>query len=73
MNVLHSLIRESILYVIELGDNITEATKNIYCVKDECAFDYSTIIRWSKKFRYVCKNLDDRAKSVRPRRLCSKP
>ena len=50
MNVQCSLIRELMIYEIELGHNVTKATKNICCMKDEGAVDHSTVNRWFKKF-----------------------
>ena len=56
MNV--NLIKEFMLYELELGHNAAEATKNICCVKDEDAADQSTVTRWLKKFGSDCKDLD---------------
>ena len=44
----------------ELGHNTAEAIKNISCMKSENA-----VIRWFKKFRSSCKNVDDQAWSGR--------
>ena len=49
MNMQYNLIWELMLYEIELGHNMTEATKNIYCMKGEGAIDHSTVIRWVKQ------------------------
>ena len=61
MNVYHSQIRE--LYAFELGHNAAETTKNICYTKDKGAVDDSTVTRWFKKFRLVCKNRNDWVKS----------
>ena len=73
MNVQCSLIRELMIYEIELGHNVTKATKNICCMKDEGAVDHSTVNRWFKKFCLGCKKIDDRAKSVRSKNVDSEP
>ena len=44
-----------------------EATKNICSMKREGAVDYSIVTRWFKKFCTGGKNLDDQAKSDRPK------
>ena len=67
----HCLIWEHMLNEFELGYNAVEATKNIYCVKNEGAFDYSTVTRWFKKFCLSCKNFDNQAKSGRPKTVAS--
>ena len=71
MNVQRNLIRELILYEFELGHKAAEATKNIRCAKGEDAVDHSTVTRWFKKFRSGCKNLDDQARSGRPKTVDS--
>ena len=48
-----------------MSSNWAEATKNIYCAKSKGAIDKS-VIRWRKKFRWGCKNLDEWACSDRP-------
>ena len=40
-----SLIWEIMFYKCELGQNATEATKNIYCMKGEGTVDHSTETR----------------------------
>ena len=37
--------------------NTAEVTKNICCVKGECAVDQNTVIKRFKKFFHGCKNL----------------
>ena len=41
MNIQHSLIRELRLSEIELANNAVEGIKNISCMKDEAAVNYS--------------------------------
>ena len=59
--------RELKFYKFEMGHNTTETTKNLCCMKDEGAVDHSTITRYFKKFYWSCKNLDDQARSDRPK------
>ena len=66
INVLHSLIRELMLY-----EFVLETTKNICCVKVESAVDSSTITRWLKKFCLNCKNIDNQARLGRPKTMDS--
>ena len=49
------------------GHNDLETTKNICCVKDEGAVDHATVTRWLQSFCSGCKNLDNQAKSGRPK------
>ena len=56
----------------ELELNTTVAIKNICCLKGEGAVDHNTVIRWLQKFCLRCKNLDDQAKSGRPKTVDSK-
>ena len=72
MNVQNSLIWELMLYEYKVDLDTTEATKRICCVKGEDAVDHSTVTRWSKKFSSGCKNLDDQARSSRPKTMDSK-
>ena len=65
MNAQCSLVWELMFYEFELGHNTVEAPRNICCAKGEGAVDQSTVSRWLKKFRSVCKNLNDRARSGR--------
>ena len=44
-----------------------ETTKNICCTKDKDLVDHSTVTRWLKKFYFGCNNLDDPARSSRPK------
>ena len=71
MNVQHSLIQELLLYKFELGHKATEATKNICCAKDEGTVGHSMVTRWFKKFCFRCQNLDDQARSSRPKTMDS--
>ena len=73
MNVQCSLIWELMLYEFEMGHNAMEATKNICWVKVEGENDHNTVTRWFKKFCLGCKNLNDQARSDRPKTVNSKP
>ena len=48
-------------------NNAAEDTK-----ESESAVDHSTLTRWFKKFWSSCKNLDDQARSVRPKSVACK-
>ena len=50
MNAQCSLIWVLMLYKFVQGNNIYEATKNIWCMKDEGAVDQSTVINDSRNF-----------------------
>ena len=39
-----------------------KATQNNCRAKGQSAVDYSTVIKWIKKFCFGCKNLEDQAK-----------
>ena len=54
-----------------MSHNIAEVIKNICCVKNEGTFDHNTIISWVKKFHSGCYNLDDQARSGRPKTVDS--
>ena len=69
MNGKCRLIQKFMHYKFELGQNATEATKNICCIKDEDTVDYSTVIRWFKLFCSGSKNLDNQARSCRPKSM----
>ena len=69
MNVQRSLIWEFLIYEIELRHNTEEATKNISGTKGEGMVDHYSVTRWFKKFRSVCKNLDDQTRLGRPKSL----
>ena len=56
---------------LQTGYNTTEATKNICYAKGESSVDYSAVSRWLKKFHLGCKNLDEQAKSGRPKTVDS--
>ena len=49
-----------------------EATKDFCCSKDEVIVDHSTVTRWFKKFCSEYKNLNNQARSVRPKTIDSK-
>ena len=73
MNMQHNLIQEVRLDKFKLGHDTVEATKNTCYTKDEKAIDHSTVIRWFKKFCYSgYTNLDDQARSARPKAMDSK-
>ena len=57
----------NVLYLYELGYNITEAPKNICHKKDEVG--RSTVTIWFKKFCIGCKNVYDEAMSGRPKSM----
>ena len=64
MNLQHCLIHELMIYA--------KITENIYCVKGICAVDPNIVIRWLKRFCLGCKNLDNQARSGRPKTVNSK-
>ena len=64
INMQCSPIQKLMLYKYKLAHNATETTKNICCSK---ILDLSTITRWFNKFHSSCKNLNDQARSSRPR------
>ena len=70
-------IQKPMLYKFKLGHNAAEVTKNICCMIGESAVNHCTITRWLKKFYSGCKNLNNQARSGRPKsvipRLSSKP
>ena len=53
------------LMSLKRGYNATEATKNIFCAKDEGAVDDSSVTRWFSKFCSGCRKLDDWERSSR--------
>ena len=55
------------LYEFELGHNVAEVAKNICCAKGESTVDHSAITRRFKKFDLGCKNLNNPARSGRPK------
>ena len=71
MIVQRCLIRELKFYEFKLRHNFTEATKIICNAKDEGAVDLNTVIRWLKKYRSGYKNLDNQARSGRPKNVDS--
>ena len=60
-NVQHSLLWELISYKFEIGDNVMETTKNVYCLKGDGVVDHSSVTIWFKKFRSGWKNFSDQA------------
>ena len=67
MNVQRHLICE-----FKLGHDTAETVKNICCAKGERSVDYSTVIKWFKKFRSSCKCLNEHAMTDRPKSEASK-
>ena len=59
------------IYVFELGNKAAEAIKNI-CVKSKESDDHTVVIRWFKKFRSSVKNLENKARSDKPKSANSK-
>ena len=70
-NMQRILIRRLIFYEFELGQNVAEASKNIYFAKGEDAADHSTITKWFKKFHSNYWNFDDQARSGMPKTMNS--
>ena len=66
-----SLIWELMLYKFERSYKAAEATQNICFVKSGGTFDYNKVTRWLKKFSLGCKNLNDQARSGRPKTVDS--
>ena len=71
MNMQCSLIQELMVYEIRRCHNAIETSKDIYCAKEEGTVDYSTKTKWFKKSHLGCKNLNDQAKSSRPKTMDS--
>ena len=46
-NVQHNLIQELMLYEVEMGDNVTETTKDVHCTKVDDAMDHIVVTRRS--------------------------
>ena len=67
MNAQRIQIRKLTIYEFELVHITTETTKNICCVNGEGAVDHITVI----KFHLGCKNLNDRARSGKPKTVDS--
>ena len=61
------------IYEFELDHDAVEATENICCAKDEGSVDHNTINRWLKKFHSGHKNLDNQARSGRPKTMDYEP
>ena len=53
------------IYEFELGNNITDAIKNICYMKDEGAVDLSIVTKRFEKFCSGCKNFKNQAMSGR--------
>ena len=68
MNVQCSLKQELMLYEFKLDHNALEATRK-NCVKSEDAVDHGTVTRWVKKFCSSRKNLNEQARSDRPKTI----
>ena len=66
-----SLFQELMLYIFKLSHNIVEATKDVCCAKSLGTVDQSIVTRWLKKFCMVHKNLNDQARSSRPKNVDS--
>ena len=49
-----------------ISSTVTRLFKKFVASKGEGTVDQSTVIRWLKKFRSDCKNLDDQERSGRP-------
>ena len=62
---------QCLYHVTKAVDNAMEASKNICYTKGEGVLDHSIVTRWSKKFCSGCKNLNDQAKSGRPKTMDS--
>ena len=56
MNMCRGLNREITLYEFKLGHKIVDATKNIFCAKNEGAVDHSIVTWWFKNFAQVARN-----------------
>ena len=56
------------IYKFEISYYATEATKNICCAKSDGVVDHWMV----KKFCLGCKNLDDQARSDKPKTMDSK-
>ena len=69
MNVQHGLIQKLILHEFELEYKSMKATKTISCTKGDEAVKCAETQQF-KKFCTCCKNINDQARSGRPR---SKP
>ena len=67
----HRLHQELRFYIFTLSHNTVRATKNICCLKDEDAIDHTTVTKWVKKFCSTFKNLNNQAKSDRPKNMDS--
>ena len=72
INVQFSLIWEIMLSKFELIHNVTEVSKNISQKVKGRLVDHSTVTRWIKKFCLGFKNLENQARSGRPKNLDSK-
>ena len=68
----NGLIWKLIFYKFELGHNVTEAIKTLCCAKGESKVDNSTVVRWLEKFGKNGNNLNDQAKSGKPKTMDSK-
>ena len=60
-------IRQLMIYGFKLGHDAAEVTKNLFCVKGERADYHWTVTKWFMKFCLGCKDLDNQARSARPK------
>ena len=51
MSVQRCLNREIVLYEFDLGHNVPEGTKNLFCTKGEVTVDHNTVIGWLQEPR----------------------
>ena len=71
MSIQYSLIQELMIYKFELSHNSIETTKRVCFVKGEGTVHQSTVTKWFKKVCLCHKNLDDWARSIRPKTMHS--
>ena len=65
------LIEKLMPYNFKLGHNTWKQPKIFVLPKGKSAVNHSTETRWFKKFCSGCKNLDDEARSGRPKTMNS--
>ena len=63
MNMLCNIVQELMLYKFKLSHN------TICCEKGEDAVGHRVVTRWFQKFCLVCKNLNNQARSNRPKNV----
>ena len=71
MNMQHNILQKFVLYKFKWPLR-RESDPKICCAKGKGTFDLSTITKWLKKFFSGCKNIDNRAKSGKPKSKNSK-